>query len=287
MILVIGATGTVGSEVVRQLLARGVRPRVIERNPRPACPRAAHAADRVIGDLDRPECLPRALAGIDRVFLLTRQTSRQLDQELAVVEAAAAAGIEQVVKLSVFCADEESPLQIARQHRTAERALERSGVGYTVLRPPFFMQNLLRMVRGGVLHSAARDGRVAMIDARDIAGAAVTALTRPGHTGRTYTLTGPEALTFDDVATVLTTQIGRPVRHVRVPPDGLRAGLLAAGTEAWFATDMVLLHEMLADGYEDLITRDLGALLDVPPRPLLRFAHEHRALLGADEAAVV
>jgi uncharacterized protein YbjT (DUF2867 family) len=279
MILVIGGTGTVGSEVVRLLLARRIPTRILVRNPHPACPRVVHTVEHVVGDLDRPEFLPRALDGIDRVFLLTRQTSRQLDQELAVINAVAAAGVEQIVKLSVFRADDKSPLQIARQHRAAERALERSGVEHAVLRPPFFMQNLPRMVRDGALRTAARDGRVAMIDARDVAAAAVTALTRHGHTGRTYTLTGPEALTFDDAATVLTRQTGRPVRHVRVPPEGVRAGLLAAGAEAWFAADMALLHQMLADGYEDVVTGDLAPLLDAPPRPLLRFAHEHRMLM--------
>jgi uncharacterized protein YbjT (DUF2867 family) len=235
----------------------------------------------MIGDLDQPGCLSRALEDVHRVFLLTRQTSRQLDQELAVVEAASAAGIERVVKVSVFRAGEDSPLQIARQHRAAELALERSGVGFTILRPPFFMQNLLTMVRDGVLRTAAADGRIGMIDARDVAAAAVTALTSPGPNGRTYTITGPEAMSFDEVAAVLTRQTGHPTQHLWVRPVAVRAGLLAAGAEDWFAADMATLHAMLAGGYEDVVTGDLAALLDASPRTLLRFAHDHRDSMAA------
>jgi uncharacterized protein YbjT (DUF2867 family) len=101
--------------------------------------------------------------------------------------------------LSVFRADDNSPL-IARQHRQAERALERSGLSFTIFRPPFFMQNLLGMVRNGAVFTAALGGRVAMIDARDVADVAVAALVGSGHEGMTCTPTGPEALSCDEVA---------------------------------------------------------------------------------------
>jgi uncharacterized protein YbjT (DUF2867 family) len=226
----------------------------------------------VRADLDRPETVDAALDGVDRLFLLTRQTSRQLAQEQTVIAAAARAGVGRVVKLSVFRADERSPLQIARQHRQAERLLQDSGLLHTVLRPVFFMQNLFAMVRGDTIATAARDGRVAMIDAGDIAAAAVAALTTVAAEGRVYTLTGPEAISFDQVADVVGQRAGRVVRHVRVPAEAVCERLRAAGAEAWFAEDMAALHRMLADGYEDVVTSDTSALTGAPTTTLDRFA---------------
>lgn len=275
MILVIGATGTVGSEVVRQLVATGERPRALVRDPATARQRLGDQVEHVVGDLDRPETIAAALAGVDRVFLLTTQSSRQPEWERAVIGAAARAGVGQLVKLSVFRADEQSPLQVARQHGQAERVLAQSGLAATILRPVFFMQNLLAMVHDGAIATAAGDGRVAMVDARDIAAVAVATLTGGGHAGKTYTLTGPEALTFYQVASILSRQTGRPLRHVRVPPDKVRVALQGRGVAAWFADDMAKLHSMLAVGYEEVVTDDIHRVTGRPPRTLAQFAGDH------------
>ena len=275
-VMVVGATGTVGREVVRRLGEAGARPlALVHDGGSGTIP--GDRADRVSADLDRPETLDAALDGVDRLFLLTRQNSRQLAQEQAVVAAAARAGVGRVVKLSVFRADDRSPLQIARQHRQAELVLQDSGLLHTVLRPVFFMQNLFVMVRDATIATAARDGRVAMIDTRDIAAAAVAALTSVPAEGRVYTLTGPEAVSFDQVADVIGERTGRPIRHVRVPAEAVCERLRAAGVERWFAEDMAALHGMLADGYEDVVTTDTAALTGAPPTPLGRFADDFHA----------
>jgi uncharacterized protein YbjT (DUF2867 family) len=275
-ILVVGATGTVGREVVRRLSTTGARPRALMHTGRTG-PVPGDRSDRVSADLDRPATVEAALAGVDRLFLLTRQTSRQLEQERTVIAAAARAGVGRVVKLSVFRAEERSPLQIARQHWQAERVLQDSGLQHTVIRPVFFMQNLLGMVRDGTVATAAQDGRVAMIDARDIATAAVAALTTVPAEGRVYTLTGPEAVSFDQVADLLGRQAGRTLRHVRVPAEAVFERLRAAGAEAWFAADMAALHRMLANGYEDVVVDEVTALTGVPATPLARFATDFAA----------
>lgn len=279
MILVIGATGTVGSEVVRQLVATGERPRALVRDPATARQRLGDQVEHVVGDLDRPETIAAALAGVDRVFLLTTQSSRQPEWERAVIGAAARAGVGQLVKLSVFRANEQSPLQVARQHGQAERVLAQSGLAATILRPVFFMQNLLAMVHDGAIATAAGDGRVAMVDARDIAAVAVATLTGGGHAGKTYTLTGPEALSFYQVASVLSRQTGRPLRHVRVPPDKVRVALQGRGVAAWYADDMAKLHSMLAVGYEEVVTDDIHRVTGRPPRTLAQFAGDHAGVL--------
>jgi (4-alkanoyl-5-oxo-2,5-dihydrofuran-3-yl)methyl phosphate reductase len=275
MILVTGATGTVGSEVVRQLIAVGERPRALVRDPTTARQRLGDQVELVEGDLDRPETIAAALAGVDGVFLLTTQSSRQPEWERAVIQAAARAGVGQLVKLSVFRADEQSSLQVARQHGQAERVLAQSGLAATILRPVFFMQNLVGMVHDGAIATAAGDGQVAMVDARDIAAVAVATLTGGGHAGKTYTLTGPEALSFDQVASILSRQTGRPLRHVRVPPDKVRVALQGRGMAAWYADDMATLHGMLAAGYEQVVTDDIHTVTGRPPRTLAQFAGDH------------
>ena len=274
MILVTGATGTVGSEVVRRLLAAGERTRAFVRDADKARERLGEQVEQVVGDLNRPETIGAALAGADRLFLVTTQSSRQPEWERGVIEAATRVGVGRIVKLSVFRADERSPLQIARQHGQAERALEQSGVAFTIVRPVFLMQNLLAMLRDGAIYTAAADGRVAMVDARDAAAVAATALTKDGHRGRTYTLTGPKALSFDEVANTLSRETGRPTRHVHVSPDKVRAALEGLGVAAWFADDMAKLHGMLAGGYEDLVTDDVRAVTGSPPRDLVQFVRD-------------
>jgi uncharacterized protein YbjT (DUF2867 family) len=274
MILVIGATGTIGSELVGQLLAADERPRAFVRDRDKARRLLGEQVEQVVGDLDRPETIETALAGVDRLFLLTTQSDRQPHWERTVIAAAAGARAAHIVKLSVFRADERSPLRFARQHRQAERALERSGLAWTMVRPVFLMQNLRAMVRDSAIYSAAGDGRVAMVDARDIAAVAVAALTTPGHAGKIYTLTGPEALTFDQVASNLSQQSGKQIRHVRVSVDDVRTALESAGVAAWFADDMARLHAMLAAGYEDLVTDDVRAVTGSPARTLAQFVRD-------------
>jgi uncharacterized protein YbjT (DUF2867 family) len=274
MVLVTGATGTIGSEVFRRLAAAGARPRALVRDPRIARATLGAAAEHVVGDLDRRETVEAGLAGADRVFLLTRQSSRQTDQERNVIEAAVRSGARHLVKLSVFRADERSPLQIARQHRETERALEESGLAYTIVRPVFLMQNLLGMAREGAIHTAAGDGRVAMVDARDVAAVAVDALTSHSSDGKTYTLTGPQPLSFDDVSEILSHQTGRPIRHVRVAPENVRDALECGGVEPWFAEDMASLHSMLAAGYENLITDDVRTVTGTSPSTLAEFGRD-------------
>lgn len=275
MILVTGATGTIGTEVFRRLAAAGERPRAFVRDPHMARAQLGDPVEHVAGDLDRPRTVEAALAGVDRVFLLTRQSTRQPDQERNVIDAAVRSGARHLVKLSVFRADERSPLQIARQHRETERALEQSGLAYTIVRPVFLMQNLIGMVREGAIHTAAGDGRVAMVDARDVAAATVDALTSRRYDGKTYTLTGPQPLSFDEAAEILSQQTGTRIRHVRVAPDDVRNALERSGVEAWFAEDMANLHSMLAAGYEDLVTDDVRTVTGTSPSTLDEFGRDY------------
>lgn len=276
MILVIGATGTVGTQVVRQLIARGRQPRALVRTPEMARQRLGEQVELVVGDLDRPETLTQAFDGVERVFLLTVPSTQQLEQERAVIEAATRAGVGQIVRLSRVGAAEHSPLHIARFHWQAEQQLARSGLAFTIFRAPMFMQNLFFMVRDGVISSAMGDGRAAMLDARDVAAVAVAVLTGDGgdHGGRTYVPTGPQALGLEDAARMLSGQIGREIRYARLTPDDVRQGFLAMGVESWLADDAATLDSLLAAGHDEPVTDDVRKLTGHPPRTLATFARD-------------
>lgn len=224
MILVIGGTGRIGSRVVQQLADLGLPLRVLARRPEAALalPGGVEAAP---GDLDQPDSLPAAFAGISSVFLLTTQSPRQEAQERAAIAAARAAGVAHVVKVSAGDAATalDSPTPVGRAHAAAEAALKASGLLWTILRPSAFMQVALEPLLDGARDSGRLllplgKARVAFINVDDIARAAVWALTHPqAAASRTLVLTGPEALGLPELARLASQAVGRPVKAVSPP----------------------------------------------------------------------
>jgi uncharacterized protein YbjT (DUF2867 family) len=251
MILVTGAAGTVGSEVVKGLMAARARVRVGYRNRKPDAP----GVDARPLDLDRPETIAPALAGIETVFLL----SNTVTPELNLVRVARAAGVKRIVKLSVWRAPEEA-YSFARWHRAVEREIEASGLHWTLLRPNLFMQSTVNFMgdtirRDGAFYMPSGGVRVSQIDVRDIAAVAVAALTRPGHEGHAYDLSGPESLSFHEMAAILTRVLGRQIRYVEVPAGDYKTGAMAAGIPEDYADALVdLFHRYYRDAGEKTAT---------------------------------
>lgn len=278
MILVTGSTGTVGTELVHQFAAAGERPRALVRDLEKARQRLGDEAEFVKGDLRRPEIIESALDGIDRVFLLTSTSTEQFDHERNVIEAAQRAGVDHLVKLSVLGASEDSPLHHARWQRRADRLLEESGVDYTILQMAFLMQTLFGMVNGGAICTAAGDGRVAMIDARDVAAVAAAVLTKHGSDvrGKTYALTGPESLNFDDTASTLSETIGLQIRHIRVTSANVASAIRRFRKEDWYAEDVAAFNDLIAAGYAEPLTDHVRDLTGVDPRSLAEFTRDYK-----------
>jgi uncharacterized protein YbjT (DUF2867 family) len=280
MILVTGATGAVGSAVVEHLVADGQPVRALVRDPAKAAGVLPESVELARGDLLDAASIGAALEGVDRMFLLSPPDERMLDMEHNAVAAAKAANLRHLVKLSVMDADPAARSYFARVHGQAEAAVRESGVPFTFLRPTFFMQNLLGsagMIKSqGAIYQPAGNGAAAYIDVEDIAAVGATVLTSAGHEGKTYTLTGPELLTFAQVAEILSRVLGKPVRYVDIPRDTAKQAMLQMGMPEWYAEAISQLMDDLRDGKMARVTRDVEDVTGRPPRTFEQFAIEHR-----------
>lgn len=275
MILVTGATGANGSELLKLLSARGVLVRAMVRGPAMLPPGVSPA----VADFDAPASLALALQGVERAFLLTPSTARAEARQLAFVEAARRAGVRHVVKLSQYAASPASPVRFLRYHAAVERALQASGMAWTVLRPNLFMQGVLHFApsihREGRFHAAAGDAAVSAVDVRDIALAAAAALTGEGHEGRTYTLTGPAALTHAGMAAALSEVAGRPVAYVDVPEAAMCAALLGMGMDPWQVEGLAEDYAHYRRGEAAEVAAGVQEAAGVEPRAFGTFARDH------------
>jgi len=279
--LVLGATGTVGAHVLRELAERGVPARAFVRDPG----RLGGGVEVVRGDLDDQASVRSALDGVTRVLLCTPNDPRQVEREMGVIDAAGAAGVTRLVKVSAAVAQQGSPLQFADSHARVEAHLRASGLPAVVLRPGFYMSNLLagaETIRTmGRFFLPAGDAKVAMTDPRDVAAVAAAVLTGDGHDGRTYPITGPVALTCAEAAEDLSAALGRPVEFVDVPDEAARAGMVQAGLPEWMAGQIVLLWGELRRGAGSTTTDVVRVLTGSDPRSVTDFARDHAAAFGA------
>jgi uncharacterized protein YbjT (DUF2867 family) len=282
MILITGATGRVGGATLKQLVNRGVTVRALVRNPEKAFAVAGPAVEPVIGDLAQPHALEAALEGVTAALLVSPLDPHQVALQGHFIDAAKRAGGVHVVKISGLGTGLDSPVRSGRWHAQTERDLEDSGLPFTHLRPPFFMQNILRFgptIRAsGEFEGSLSQGKVAMIDVDDIGAVAATALATAGHAGKAYVLTGPEALSYQDVAQKLAGILGKPVTYKDIPLDVLRARLLSSGLPPWHVDVQVDFSNALGAGHASTVTDTVESVTGKPPRSFEQFIREHMAL---------
>jgi uncharacterized protein YbjT (DUF2867 family) len=278
-ILVTGATGNVGGHVVRALSERGVAVRAFVRDPERAAGVLGPEVELAAGSLEQ------SLAGVDRVFLACGNSPGQVAFECAAVDAAAAAGVSRVVKLSGPDAAVDSPLIFERWHGEIERHLAASGLPRVLLRPRTYMTNLLAYARTvaetGMLFAPAGTAKISFVDPRDVGEAAAVCLTGEGHEGRTYTLTGPEAITFERIAAELSAACGRTITYVSVGDDEARQAMTAAGLPPMVADGIVAIFAAQRQGAMADTTGTLRSLLRREPRGIADFARDHAGLFRA------
>jgi len=282
MILVTGATGTTGKEVVKQLSTKGIALRALVRDPDRGHKILGPGVQIARGDLGDRASLDAAVDECDSVFLLSSADPRQVELQGNVIEAAVRGGARRVVKLGALGASADSPISLARAHFQTEQQLAGSGLQYTNLRPTMFMQNMFMSAATiqseGKIYAPMQNGKVSFVDARDIASVAVAALTEERHDGETYDITGGQALSHADLAGVFSEVLGREVTYVDVPPEAARQGMLSGGMPEWLADDLLKLMTMVfAPGHGAAVADTVARVTGRAPITFRRFVQDHAA----------
>ena len=278
MIAVTGATGTIGSELIRLLAERGEAVRGLTR--RPGGQPSIEAVDWVEADLADRGDLAGVLEGCDRLFLLTGNTEGMVRLQSNAIRAAVSAGVERVVKLSALGATDHSRSVIGLWHYNVERNLKDSGLDWTLLRPHHFMQNLLDPLtfdrEEGAIYSASGDGAIPFIDTRDIAAVAAVVLTEDDHEGETYTLTGPEAVSYREATAMVSRVLNRPLEYRSQTPDEAWRRRRDAGQPVWLAAAQLAIAGYQREGGATARTTDtVEEVTGRPPRTVRQFAEDH------------
>lgn len=276
VILVIGGRSKIGSALIAELLERGEQVRALVR-PREEAGSLGSGVEVSTGDLGDPESLSRAMAGVSKVFLLCGPTPDEVALNRNAIDAASDAKVELLVRSSILGADGAARSTFADDHRACDDYLRQAGVPFAIVRPNMFMQNVPEntipsLDDSGNFYTNTGDASISMVDTRDVAAVAAVLLTEPGHEGDAVDVTGPEALSYDDVAGKLSASMGRPVNHVKVPDDAVRTALAGFGMGDWMVGALVDLfadyRDSGSDGYAAQVTDSVRRLAGREPRSL-------------------
>jgi uncharacterized protein YbjT (DUF2867 family) len=282
-ILITGATGTVGSEVVKQLSAKGENI-IVKAAARSATDNTFENLNRVQVvqlDYDKPYSLAVALKGVDKLFLLTPFQSNMVDLTSNLVSEAKKAKVKYIAKQSVMGADAEPGITPGRLHRQAEKIIEESGIPFTFLRPNFFMQNFVNyysnLIRSqGAFYTPAGDAKVSFVDVRDIAAVAVKSLINDNQQkGRAYNITGGEALTYGQAAEILSKAVGKKINYVNVTDQDARKGMKDMSMDEWTIKSMIELFEITRAGYVSEISPIVEQVTGNKPITFSQFAKDY------------
>lgn len=278
-ILVTGATGNIGGEVIRHLLEQKASIRAFVRNPQKAARLEAQGVELAQGDFSQPETLEAALQGTEAAFLVMSNDPNQVQLECNFIDAAKRAGVQQIVRLSVLGAG-ALPSTFQQWHRQVEEHLEASGMTWTHLRPNMLMQNMRWFIQtmaqqGAFYHSIAGDTKISHIDARDVAAVAALCLSQPGHQNQIYELTGSEAVTFEQVTQYFASALNRPLQFIQVTPEQMKAARLANGEPEWYLDAEAQLFECWQNGAGSMITTTFSDLVHRSPNTFEAYAKEY------------
>lgn len=287
-ILVTGATGTVGREVLASLEREAARAdlEVVAGVRRPSGEARAGSNTRHF-DFRDPDSMRAAFEGVAAFFFMTPLVERQVEISRLALDAALDAGVQQVVRLSSRSAEWDFESALREWHRRIDADVAARAPRYTILRPCSFMQNFLTHQAEGIrkhgrLALPIGDAQLPYIDARDIADVATAAFLAPDeHHGQTYVLTGPLAVDMHHVAATLAEARGAPLRYSPVPPDKAAAGLRASSMPVWLVDSALRVHERTRAGLEATVTEDVQRVLRRPARSIADYARDHAHLLQA------
>ncbi|MDY7225616.1 SDR family oxidoreductase [Hyalangium rubrum] len=276
MILVTGATGTIGSSTVKALKARGARFKVASRSPEKL---QGSGVEAVLFDWDKLETYGSALQGVEKLFVLTPTTEKQAEYTQRLVDAAKKSGVKHIVKLSVMGADAEPGIMLGRLHKAGENAIKASGIAWTMLRPTFFMENFINFYgadpkKDSTVYLPHGQGKAAWVDGRDIGEVAAVVMTTPGHEGKTYDLTGPEALGAQEALDALGQAVGHKYTYVDVPEAAAQKAMTDMGASKWSVDGLMELNFIIKQGWSAALGTGVKDVLGRPPRSFSQYAKD-------------
>ena len=284
MIIVTGATGNVGSSVVRSLLERGEKVRAFVRDPEKARRMLGEVVELSMGDFDDVQSVADALSRGERVFLSSGEGPDKVRWEKAVIDAAVEAGVGLVVRASTMGADAVSFSSLA-WHGELEDALKASGLPWTILRSNWYMTNLLanagQIAATGKIFMPAGEARIGMVDPADTGRVGAAVIASDGHEGKTYIVTGPERVGFAQVAEALSAATGRTIEYIDVPPEAAKEAMAAAGLPDWLPDFLDRLFATFRAGEFGDVADTVERFTGSPATTIEAFARKHAAAFSA------
>lgn len=283
-ILVTGATGTVGSEVVKQLSKDASGYNIMAGVHSIENAKRVQQYDRVKAlqiDYDKQEGLETAFKDADKLFLLTHPSTKSAEHESNLISEAKKSGIKHIVKQSIMGADSGADVEAMRLHRQTEKLIEESGIPYTFLRPNEFMQGFINfqgttIKNNNAFYIPAKDAKVSIVDARDIAAVAVKALMDGNkHYNKTYIVTGPEALSYHHAAEILSNATGKKIDYVNISEEETREALKEVGMDEWLIGTILELYTYFRKGYASQVSPAVEEVTGRKPIPFAQFAADY------------
>jgi uncharacterized protein YbjT (DUF2867 family) len=279
-ILVTGATGTIGSFVVKGLKHINANFVALVRSEEKAKALNRQGIETVIGDFENVPSLEKVLTDIDKVFLLSVTSPKSPKQQGNLVKVAKEKGVKHIVKVSARGTSPDAEFNIGRWHAVTEADIRKSGITYTFLHCHSFLQNLFfeagTVKEKNTIFSSMGDGKIGMVDARDIAAVAIYSLTEKGHENKTYLLTGPKAISYYDVADELTKQLGREIKYIPVELEAARKEMVDSGMPEWLADDMTTINEVYSKDKGSELSADVERITGQKPIGLKDFIQDYK-----------
>lgn len=283
-ILVTGATGNVSSAVIANLVDRGANVRGLVRDESKGQSLKDSGVEVAIGNLNDHGSIENALEGIEKVFLLTPVGEDAPQQARNVIDAAVKQGSPYIVRMSAVGAAFDAPSRNSRAHAETEADLKKSGLPYTILKPHFFMQNFMMSAESiaseGKIYMPYKDGKIGMVDIRDIVNVSAVILTGEGHEGKTYTPTGPESISIAEVAAAFSSALDKEVNYIDVPMEAADESLSGMGLSGWVKAAYLEYFQAYSEGWGDFTTSDVEDITGNPPRSIETFAKDFAQVFG-------
>jgi uncharacterized protein YbjT (DUF2867 family) len=280
-ILVTGGTGTIGSHLVKTLKEKNADFKVLTRNEEKADKLSSEGVETIVGNFNNSDSLLKAMEGVDRIFLLTPASVDQVELNRKVIDSAKKAGVDYIVKVSAIGSKEDSNVSLARAHAKTEQEIRFNKFDYTFLHPHSFMQNLIGMreaIRAGRHYGTTGQTGVPYVDTRDVAEVAAEALTSNDYRNKVLPVTGPQALTGEDVAKAFSDILDKPVEYHNVPHEMMQENMINMGIPKWLAEDLTNLNRSWSLGQDVEVSTVTEQVTGRPARTIRDFVRDYKSL---------